>query len=187
LSASARGGKLHTHNLPLKSGKGSAYEGGIREPMLVKWPGKVKPASLCKDYLIIEDFFPTVLEMAGIKKYKTVQKVDGKSFVPMLLQKGTTSPGRDLFWHYPNKWGATGPGIGTTSTIRSGDWKLIHWYKDGKNELYNIAEDIGEKRDLAAVHPEIVMKLAKKLRDYLRSVNAQLPTEKPTKVKCLYP
>lgn len=187
LSAHARGGQPHTHNVPLKSGKGSAYEGGIREPMIVKWPGKVKPASFCNDYLIIEDFFPTILEMAGVKKYKTAQKVDGKSFIPMLLQAGTTAAGRDLFWHYPNRWGGTGPGIGTTSTIRSGDWKLIHWYKDGENELYNIAEDIGENRDLSAAHPEIVLKLAKKLGEYLRSVDAQLPEDKVTKVFCPYP
>jgi len=89
LSAHARGGVKHKHNLPLNSGKGSAYEGGIREPMIVKWPGKVKAGSRTDDYLIIEDFFPTILEMAGVKKYKTVQTIDGKSFVPMLLQTGT--------------------------------------------------------------------------------------------------
>jgi len=187
LSAHGRGGHPNTHNLPLNSGKGSAYEGGIREPMIVKWPGQVQPQSICNDYLIIEDFFPSILEMAGVKQYKTVQKVDGKSFVPMLLQKGTTAAGRDLFWHYPNKWGASGPGIGTTSTIRSGNWKLIHWYKDGKNELYNIAEDIGENRDLATVHPEIAKQLAKKLGDYLRSVKAQLPSDKVTKKTCPIP
>jgi arylsulfatase A-like enzyme len=187
LSATARGGKPHVHNLPLKSGKGSAYEGGIREPMIVKWSGKVKPATVCNDYLIIEDFFPTILEMAGINKYTPVQKVDGKSFMPMLLQKGTTSKGRDLVWHYPNKWGANGPGIGTTSTIRSGDWKLIHWYKDGKNELYNISEDIGENSDEAANHPELVKSLSVKLGKYLKSVNAQLPIDKTTNCQCKYP
>lgn len=187
LSATIRGGKPHTHNLPLKSGKGSACEGGIREPMIVKWPGVVKPNSVCKEYLIAEDFFPTILEMAGIRKYKTIQKVDGISFVPMLKQTGTTAKGRELFWHYPNKWGPTGPGIGTTSTIRSGDWKLIHWYQDGKDELYNISADIGEKNDLATIHPEIAKKLAKKLGDYLLSVNAQLPANKVTKRVCPYP
>ncbi|HPT21088.1 MAG TPA: sulfatase-like hydrolase/transferase, partial [Bacteroidales bacterium] len=104
-SLSPRAGELHTHNKPLNSGKGSAYEGGIREPMIVKWPGKVKPGSKCDDYLLIEDFFPTILEMAQVKNYKTVQTIDGKSFVPMLLQKGTTALNRDLFWHFPNNWG----------------------------------------------------------------------------------
>lgn len=180
LSASARGGTPHTHNAPLRSGKGSAYEGGIREPMIVKWPGVVKPASVCNDYLIIEDFFPSILEIAGVKKYKTIQKTDGRSFVPMLKQTGNTAKNRCLFWHYPNKWGAEGPGIGTTSTVRCGDWKLIYWYKDQSFELYNIANDIEEKNNLAANEPEKVKELAIKLGQYLRRVNAQRPYYKPT-------
>ncbi len=180
LSAEARGGVPHTHNRPLNSGKGSAYEGGIREPMIVKWPGKVKPGSKCDDYLIIEDFFPSILELAGIKNYKTIQIVDGKSFVPMLLQKGPTAGNRNLIWHFPNKWGPTGPGIGTTSTIRSGDWKLVYWYKDQKSELFNIKEDIGENNDLAVSKPDQVRELSKILGDYLRSVDAQRPVMKKT-------
>lgn len=82
LSAHARDGEPHTHNLPLRSGKGSAYEGGIREPMIVSWPGKVKPASVCNDYLLIEDYFPTILEMAGITAYETNQTIDGKVSYP---------------------------------------------------------------------------------------------------------
>lgn len=187
LSAHARGGKPNVHNLPLNSGKGSAYEGGIREPMMVKWTGKVKPASVCNDYLIIEDFFPTILEMAGVKKYKTVQKVDGKSFVPMLLQTGTTATDRDLFWHYPNNWGVNGPGIGATSTVRSGDWKLIYWYKNQQTELYNLREDIGEKNNLARSEPLKVKVLSRKLGIYLRSVNAQRPIFKANKIKAPWP
>ena len=178
LSAHARGGKPHSHNKPLNSGKGSAYEGGIREPMIVRWPGKVRPASECNDYLIIEDFFPSILEMAGIKKYKTVQKVDGKSFVPMLLQTGTTATNRNLFWHYPNNWGVSGPGIGTTSTIRSGDWKLIYWYKNHTVELYNIKNDIGEQNNLSESEPLKVKELSALLGNYLRSVDAQRPVFK---------
>ncbi len=173
-----RAGELHTHNKPLNSGKGSAYEGGIREPMIVKWPGKVQPGSRSNDYLIVEDFFPTILEMAGVKKYSTVQKVDGRSFIPMLLQKGTTARGRDLFWNFPNNWGPTGPGIGATSTIRSGDWKLIYSYEDRHFELFNISEDIGELQNLAGKEPEKVKALAKKLGEYLRSVDAQRPSIK---------
>ncbi len=173
-----RAGELHTHNKPLNSGKGSAYEGGIREPMIVRWPGKVHPGTRCSDYLIIEDFFPTILEMAGIKKYSTVQTVDGKSFVPMLLQTGNTSRGRDLYWHFPNNWGPTGPGIGATSTIRSGDWKLIYFYEDCHFELYNIKNDIGEMNNLAGQQPAKVTELALKLGKYLRGVKAQKPSYK---------
>ncbi len=180
LSAEGRGGEPNIHNLPLNSGKGSAYEGGIREPMIVKWPGKVKPASICNDYLIIEDYFPSILEMAGISNYKTIQQVDGKSFVPMLRQTATTATNRNLFWHFPNKWGPTGPGIGTTSTVRSGDWKLVYWYKDQRSELFNIREDIGEQNNLAVVEPLKLKELSKLLGDYLRSVNAQRPVLKKT-------
>jgi len=180
LSAVARGGKTHTHNLPLNSGKGSAYEGGIREPMIVKWPGTTQAKSICNDYLIIEDFYPTILEMAGVTNCNPVQNVDGISFVPMLKNTGTTMENRDLFWHYPNKWGASGPGIGTSSTIRSGDWKLIYFYKDQHLELYNITEDIGEHNNLAEKQPDKTKTLAIKLGKYLRSVNAQRPTFKET-------
>ncbi len=180
LSASARGGEPHTHNWPLSSGKGSAHEGGIRVPMLVKWPGIVQPGSSCDDYVIIEDIFPTILEMAGIGSYDVVQEVDGISFVPMLKQEGSTVENRDLIWHYPNKWGPSGPGIGSTSTIRSGDWKLIYWYKNQKIELYNLAEDIGEQHNLAEKHPEKVTELASRLGSYLQSVNAMRPSFKST-------
>ena len=187
LSAHARGGERHTHNKPLNSGKGSSYEGGIREPMIVKWPGVVKPKSQCDDYLIIEDFYPTILEMAGVKDYKTVQKVDGKSFTTMLKQTGTTATNRNLFWHYPNKWGGRGPGIGTYSAIRSDDWKLIYFYKTNKFELYNIKEDIGELNNQAENKPELVKKYAKTLSDYLRSVKADRPSLKATGELCKWP
>ncbi len=180
LSASNRGGMPHTHNWPLSSGKGSAHEGGIRVPMLVKWPGIVQPGSLCNDYLIIEDYFPAILEMAGIGNYDLVQQVDGISFIPMLKQEGTTADDRSLIWHYPNKWGPTGPGIGATSTIRKGDWKLIYYYKDQQFELFNIKEDIREKNNLAGREPGIVKRLASELGEYLRKVNAHRPSFKAT-------
>ncbi|TFV94308.1 sulfatase [Algoriphagus kandeliae] len=176
LSAHARGGEPHTHNWPLKSGKGSAYEGGTRVPMIVSWPGKVQPGSKSGSPVIIEDFFPSILEIAGIQDYQPIQSIDGKSFVPNLKQELNQSlPERSLIWHYPNKWGGTGPGIGSTSTIRKGDWKLIYWYKDQKLELYNLTEDIHEENNLASQNPEIVRELAAELGDYLRSVNGQRP------------
>ncbi len=112
-----RDGKPHTQNSPLNSGKGSAYEGGVREPMIVSWPGKVQPQTKCDKYLIIEDFFPTILEMAEIKKYETIQPIDGVSFMPLLTNTGDPSKGRSLYWNFPNLWGNTGPGIGATCTI----------------------------------------------------------------------
>lgn len=173
-----RDGKPHTQNAPLNSGKGSAYEGGIREPMIVSWPGKVAPQSQCNEYVIIEDFYPTILEIAGIKKYKTVQPVDGVSFVPLLTGTGNPSKGRSLYWNFPNLWGNTGPGIGATCTIRNGDWKLIYYYETGKKELFNIPEDISETKDVSASHPAIVNRLSKELGSYLRKVDAQRPAFK---------
>lgn len=105
LSAVARGGEKYTHNKPLASGKGSVYEGGIREPMLVKWAGKVIPNTVSNDYLIIEDFYPTILEMVGIENPDIVQKIDRISFVPLLNGEKIIENERPLFWHYPNEWG----------------------------------------------------------------------------------
>ncbi len=182
-----RDGKLHTQNYPLNSGKGSTYEGGIREPLIVSWPGVVAPDSKCDKYLLIEDFYPTILEMAGIKKYKTVQPIDGISFVPLLKQTGNPSKGRSLFWNMPNNWGNDGPGINFNCAVRNGDWKLIYYYGTGKKELFNIPDDIGESNDLSAQHPDIVKKLSKELGNFLRKVDAQRPTFKATGKPCPWP
>ena len=181
-----RDGKLHTQNHPLNSGKGSTYEGGIREPMIVSWPGKIKPGSKCNHYLMIEDFFPSILEIAGISDYKTIQQRDGISFVPLLTEKGKVQD-RDIYWHYPHNWGPSGPGIGATCAIRSGDWKLVYYFDSGKRELFNIANDISEKQDLAGKEPRITKQLAGKLSNYLRSVDAQRPILRKTQQLAPWP
>ena len=145
---------LFTQNAPLNCGKGSLHEGGIREPMIVRWPKRVVAGSRCDRYIMIEDFYPTILEMAGIGKYRVPQTIDGRSFVPLLTGTGDPSRGRSLVWNYPNVWGNTGPAISLNCAIRKGDWKLIYSYKTGKKELYNIPRDIGEKNDLAARYPQ---------------------------------
>ena len=175
LSAHARGGEVHTHNKPLSSGKGSAHEGGIREPMIVKWPGITKKNTSTDDFVIIEDFFPTIIDLAGISNYKTVQQVDGKSFSSILKGEKQDNNSRALFWHYPNNWGPSGPGIGATSTIRKGDWKLIYYHMDSHFELFNITNDIGETSNLASKEVIKLKALAHELGTYLRSVNAQMP------------
>jgi arylsulfatase A-like enzyme len=188
LSVHGRGGIKNAHNKPLSSGKGSIYEGGIREPMIVKWPGKVKANTTNDNYLIIEDFFPSILEMAGSTNFDTVQEIDGKSFVPLLTN---TSAGltehRPLFWHYPNEWGPKGPGIGAFSAVRLGDWKLIYYHLNENFELFNITEDIGETNNLANTNSTKVNELSAVLRTYLIEVDAQLPTHKLTGVKVAYP
>ena len=110
LSAVGRGGKPHTHNAPLSSGKGSAHEGGVRVPMIAHWPGVTKAGTVCEQPVLIEDFFPSILQLAGVRDIEQVGGViDGQSFVPLL--KGEHDKSRDnrpLFWHYPNHWGPTG-------------------------------------------------------------------------------
>jgi arylsulfatase A-like enzyme len=182
-----RAGKKHRWNEPLKSGKGSAYEGGIRVPMLVKWPTVVKENSVTEYPVIIEVLFPTVLKMAGVKNRKTVQHIDGENFISVLKANKQTNRKSAMYWHYPNSWGETGPGIGATSTVRDGDWKLIYWHKTQKKELFNIKNDIGEEKDLAMNNPKIVIKLSDKLGAYLRNVDAQMPIVKNTKAIVPYP
>ncbi|ULB35115.1 MULTISPECIES: sulfatase [Proteiniphilum] len=182
-----RDAPLYTQNAPLNSGKGSAYEGGIREPMIVKWPGEVSPGTKCDDYLIIEDFFPTILDMAQVRERKTVQTVDGVSFMPMLEGKPTRYDKRNLYWNYPNLWGNEGPGIGSTCTVRRGDWKLIYYYETGKKELFNITNDIGETANRAEQNPRLVKKLSKELGKFLRGADAQRPSFKTTGKPCPWP
>lgn len=182
-----RDGAPHTQNAPLTSGKGSAYEGGIREPMIVRWPGVVESDTRCDKYLVIEDFFPTLLEVAQVKNYKTIQPIDGKSFMPLLKQDGDPSKGRSLYWNCPNIWGNRGPGIGPTCSVRKGNWKLIYYYETGKKELFNIPDDIGEQNEQSAQYPKIVKQLSKELGSYLRKVDGQRPSFKASGKPCPWP
>lgn len=179
--ASERGGREHTQNLPLKAGKGSVYEGGIREPMLVKYPAMVKPATIARQYVIIEDFFPTILELAGIKNYKAVQQVDGKSFVPLLQNPAWKNGERELVWHYPNKWNnAKEVGINYFSAIRKGNWKLVYSLRTGRAELYNLEDDISEQNDLSATNTSKNNELKSLLGKRLKGWNAPMPVDKKT-------
>lgn len=171
-----RGGASHTQNLPLRAGKGSVYEGGIRIPMLVQWSGKVAPNSIAKQYVVVEDFFPTILAMAGIKIPNLVQTLDGKSFLPILKNPNFLDSTRSLVWHYPNKWIPTdGPGINYFSAIRQGNWKLVYNQRNGKKELYHLSNDLGETHDLASQYPDQVTKLSKLLSEQLRQYKAKMP------------
>ena len=184
-----RDGTPHTQNAPLRSGKGSMYEGGIREPMIVKWPGEVQPDTRCDKYLIIEDFYPTILEMAGVKSYKTRQVIDGVSFADA-LKEHRINPDRTLIWHFPNLWGETQnkeEGYGAYSAILKGDYHLIYTWETRQLRLYNVKEDIGEQNDLAQSMPDKVKELAKELSDYLRARDAQRPTLIQTNSLIPYP
>lgn len=182
-----RDGEPNTQNAPLASGKGSLYEGGIREPLIVRWPGRVHKGTKCDSYVMIEDFYPTLLEMAGIPRRELPTQVDGKSFVPLLTSTGDPSRGRALVWNFPNIWDATGLGISLNCAIRKGDWKLIYSYDTGRKELYHLPDDIGEQHDLSAQHPRMVKRLSAELGRYLRRVGADRPSFKDTGHPCPWP
>lgn len=155
------------------------YEGGIRVPMMVKWPEVVKPATIANQYVIIDDFFPTILVMAQVKNYKTTQTVDGKTFLPILKNPNFVDATIALIWHSPNKWiPIDGPGINYYSTIRKGDWKLIYSLRTGKKELYNLGDDIGENINLSDRYPAKVKELSSLLSNELRKNDAPMPTFK---------
>ena len=163
-----------TCNLPLRAGKGWLYEGGVREPMIVKWPGVVEPGSECHAPVTSTDFYPTMLEMAGLPS-RPDQHVDGVSLVPLL--KATGEPEREaIFWHYPHYHGS---GSRPSGAVRAGDYKLIEWYEDGRVELYDLRNDLGEQHDLAALMPEESDQLRGMLHAWRAAVDAQMPEGPP--------
>ena len=165
-----------TCNLPLRAGKGWLYEGGIREPMIVKWPGVVRDGSTCGEPVTSTDFYPTMLEMAGLPP-KPEQHVDGVSLVPLLKQRGKPQR-KAIYWHYPHYHGS---GSKPSGAVRAGDYKLIEWYEDNSVELYNLKDDIGEKNDLAAKMPEKAAELRSLLRRWLKQTKATVPTPEQLK------
>jgi arylsulfatase A-like enzyme len=167
-----------TSNDPARAGKGSVYEGGVRVPLIVSYPGKIRSGSTSDYPAISLDLFPTLVELCGLT-YKPEAPArdpfDGVSFAGVVLEKGKPAP-RPLFWHYPHyhPGGATPYGA-----VRSGDWRLVELYEDGKTELYNLKEDESESRDLAASQPQKRNELLTLLRNWRRDVGAQMPTPNP--------
>ena len=163
LSAHARGGKPHTHNAPLRSGKGSAYEGGIRVPLIVQ--GLDKKALENNFNVITHDLFPTILKYAGAQPPRS-HIVDG-------VELGSATASRVIGWHQPHQWGASGPGIEPFTAIRQGKWKLIYFHAGQRYELYDLENDIGEVNNLFALYPAICQAMQKKLAHWATERNAQ--------------
>ena len=159
-----------TSNLPLRGGKGWLYEGGIREPWIVFAPGVTKAGSTCATPVISNDFYPTILELAGLPLMPK-QHCDGMSLVPLL--KGGQMKRGPLYWHYPHPC-FCGPG-GPCGAVRDGKWKLIEWLTTGKAELFNLADDIGEKNNLAVNYSSKVNELHAKLSAWRQEVKAVMP------------
>ncbi len=165
----ASGDDFSTSNLPLRGGKGYQFEGGIREPYFIKVPGLTDKGLSCSTPVSAVDLYPTILDLAGVE-LRPEEHSDGVSLLPLL--RGGSIAARPLIWHYPHYGNQGGDPV---SIIRLGDWKLIHYYETGTDELYNLKDDIGEQSDLSAKKPELVAELHKQLFEYLESVNAKYP------------
>lgn len=173
LFTSDNGGHNVTSNRPLRGCKGWLYEGGVREPWIVKWPGVTKPGSTCDVPVMNTDILPTVLKVCGLPSEPALHK-DGVSFASLL--KGETKPVHDaLFWHFPHYGNH---GSGPCSSVRVGDWKLIHWLEDDSVELFDVVNDPGEKTDLAARQPDRVKDLRARLEAWRKETDANMPRPK---------
>lgn len=174
-----------TRQLPLRSGKGSYYEGGIREPMFVRWPGKVPQGTKTDVPISNIDFYPTLIEVAGIEKPHG-KVLDGQSLMPVLTQKGSLEE-RPLFWHFPiyleayleNDTSTQDPVFRTRpgSAVRLGNWKLIQYFENNDLELYNLGEDLSETYNLAETRPEKVKELMTILENWRQETDAPVPAE----------
>ncbi len=165
-------GQTVTSNAPLRSGKGSLWEGGVRVPLLVRWPGVTPAGAVCAEPVSTIDFYPTILQIAGLRgDAKHNAHVDGLSLVP-LLKNPQGKLGREaLYFHYPHYYPTTTP----VSSVRARDWKLIEFHKDMHVELYNLREDPSEQRDLAAEMPDRASRLRQRLHAWRAAVDAQMP------------
>lgn len=205
----SKGGVRHTQNSPLREGKASCYEAGIRVPMVVYWKGKVAAGTRLNTPVVAEDIYPTILEMAGIEDYKTVQSIDGKSIVRLLtdgsqmakkaMESGEIStqkqandfvvpqavsgidPEREVLAHFPHQWKPYQlHDIDYMSSLRKGDWKIVYRHREQTLELYNIGEDITERNDLSANNPDKLREMADALTAKLEGYDALLPTFRTT-------
>ncbi len=167
------GDAFATSNLPLRGGKGRQWEGGIREPFYIRYPAVTKPGTTCNVPVTGADLYPTILDLCSLP-LRPKQHVDGVSLVP-LLKNESIAP-RPLFWHYPH-YGNQGGEPG--SIIRQGDWKLIHYYEDGRNELYHLSDDPSEQIDVALSYPVRTAAMWNELDQWLTSVNAKRPKPDP--------
>jgi len=170
-----------TSNAPLRGSKGMLYEGGIREPFIVSWPGKIKAGTVSHVPIILTDLFPTILKLTHSKPFRH-EHFDGVSLHRLFL-KGKKLKKRALFWHFPayleryrgvpNIWRTT-----PASAVRYGDWKLILFYETGKTELYNLKNDIGETHDVSGEYPDKRDELYRRLQKWIQKTQAPVPTQK---------
>jgi arylsulfatase A-like enzyme len=162
-----------TSNAPLRSGKGALYEGGIRVPLIVRWPGVTPAAAECQEPVVLMDLFHTLTATLSVKQPN--EPADGLNLKPLLQQPDTKLKRDALYFHYPHYYATTTP----VSAIRSGDWKLLEYHEDGRRELYHLKDDPGEQTDLAHRMPDKTASLLKQLHDWRTEVNTAAPTPNP--------
>jgi len=167
------GDAFSTSNSPLQGGKGYQYEGGIREPYFIRAPQVIDAGSRTDVPATGTDFYPTILDLVGAQ-LQPEEHQDGVSLLPVM--KGESIAERPLYWHYPHYGNQGGE---PSSIIRDGDWKLIHYYEDGRNELYNLKEDLSETKDLAKAEAEKTKVLHTQLMAHLKAVGARFPIPDP--------
>jgi arylsulfatase A-like enzyme len=167
-------GQRVTRNTPLRSGKGSLYEGGIRVPLTVRWPGVTPAGKVCRVPVVSTDLYPTIRDIVGFEdRLPQGVELDGTSLVPLLKRPEAALERDALYFHYPHYYPTTSP----VSAVRAGDWKLLEYFEDGHLELYNLADDQGETTDLSEREPERSAELHRRLVQWRESVGAQLPTK----------
>lgn len=184
-----KGGILHTQNEPLREGKASCYEGGIKVPMMVYWPGKTSAGARVNTPVIAEDLYPTILDMAGIKDYKTIQDIDGLSLVNLITDASSDiDPDRELVFHFPHQWKPYPlEDIDYMTSMRKGDWKIVYRHRTQKLELYNLKKDISERNDLASSNKKKLKEMATTLSDKLRKWNSPMPSFRNNGKQIPYP
>jgi len=170
-------GGYNGDNRPLRGMKGMIYEGGIRIPWIVRWPGVVKPGSVCEVPVISTDCYPTLLQATGLQRDANTP-LDGESIIPLIQQSGDIKR-ESVYFHYPSY--AFHKKNRLASAIRTRNYKLIKYYDDNSLELYDLITDIGETQNLAAERPEVVNRMLHDLETWLKEVGAKLPTRKPHK------
>ncbi len=169
-------GKQVTNNFPLRSGKGSLYEGGIRVPLIVRWPHNTSPGALCHEPVFVADLYPTLLEITHLPGDKTHNAhLDGLSLVPLLKNPQANLARHVLYFHYPHYYPTTTP----VSAIRACDWKLLEYYEDHHLELYNLRDDLSETNNLAGKQTEKAQDLLARLEAWKTSIHARLPIVNP--------
>jgi len=167
-------GPTPTSNLPLRKWKGHVYEGGIRVPAIISWPGKIKPGIISDAYFTSVDYLPTFCDLTGIDEIPN--DIDGISIVPLFNGNSREGEERPLFWHYPHFSNQMGRPAGA---VRFGDYKLVESYETGKLELFNLKEDISESTDLSEIMEQKTLELFRFLTMWRQSLNAQMPLPNP--------